>query len=288
MGVVDLVVNSAKVPSFSTYEERLHPYIVDKLNAYKNVNLVKIKDNNLLLEVGGREGVKPVAITSHLDKINHYGEQYPGELDVVVEDGQIKGQMDDAAGIGICLQMIELAQKRAYPPLVILFSEMEESTGLREHPHLLKNDGKDVGPQIGAHRLSQYIDAEGIEPAAFITIDTTPVFKGDSGVALYTEHWEKTSIMPDSVLENKIEKLKSFILSCDDQVILANGNNDYLVYGKYFGVPEKGNVPSIAIEPAIFPYHQIGEGVFVDDINRIVSILDKMLSDFDFGFNESL
>ena len=285
MNVVELIQSCAKVPSFSTYEERLHPLILDILSEIKGVKIDKIKDNNIIAYAEGNKDEKPVVITSHLDKINHYGEQFPDVLYTIAENGEIKGQMDDAAGLGICLKMLELAQYNDFLPLIVLFSEMEESTGLREHPHLLKNHGKDVGPQIGAHRLSEYIDQKNLSPAAFITIDTTPVFKGTPGVALYTEHWEKTEIMPDSELLGKVERLKTFILGCDEQIKLANGNNDYLVYGKYFGVPEKGNIPSIAIEPAIYPYHQIGEGVFVDDINRIVSVLKNLLLDFNFSFS---
>lgn len=282
MSVVDFVVESAKIPSFSTYEERLHPYIYSILSRYKDVNIVNIKDNNLLVYVGREKGVKPVVITCHLDKINHFGRDHPEILEVTINNGQVIGQMDNTAGIGICLELIRKAQNGAFPPLLVLFSEMEESTGLKHHPYLLKNNGKDVGPQIGAKRLCEYIDTQNLAPAAFITIDTTPIFKGEPGVAMYTEHWEKTGIMPDSVLKGKIDKIKSFVLSCDEEVKLANGTNDYMVYGAYFGRPEKGNVPSIALEPAIYPYHQIGEGVFVKDIERIESILDRLLMEFDF------
>ncbi|MFK7845684.1 MAG: hypothetical protein AB8G77_10310 [Rhodothermales bacterium] len=283
MSVVDFIIESAKIPSFSTFEERLHPYLYEILNECNDVNIVHIKDNNVLVEIGLKQGVKPVVVTSHLDKINHFGKDYPEVLNVEVKEGEIVGQMDDTAGIGICLNLIKKAQDNDFPPLVVLFSEMEESTGLKHHPHLLKNNGKDVGPQIGAKRLCEYIDTQNLDPVAFITIDTTPIFKGESGVALYTEHWEKTGFMPDSTLRGKIEKIKSFVLSCDSEVTLANGTNDYMVYGEYFGRPEKGNVPSIAIEPAIYPYHQIGEGVFIEDIMRIESILEKLLLNFNFS-----
>ncbi len=283
MSVVDFIVESAKIPSFSTFEERLHPYIYAILNEFYDINIVNIKDNNILVSVGLEKGVKPVVIASHLDKINHFGEDYPEALDVEVKDGQIFGQMDNTAGIGICLNLLKKAQSKDFPPLLVLFSEMEESTGLKQHPHLLKNNGQDVGPQIGAKRLCKYIDVQNLNPAAFITIDTTPVFKGDAGVAMYTEHWEKTGLMPDLALQGKIDKIKSFVLSCDAEVALANGTNDYLIYGEYFGRPEKGNVPSIAIEPAIYPYHQIGEGIFIKDIERIEFILEKLLLDFDFS-----
>ena len=203
MSLVDLIVDVAKVPSFSTYEERLHPYVLEYLGDIKGVNIVEIKDNNLLVIIGGENPGKPVAITSHLDKINHFGEQFPAELGVNVTDTEILGQMDNAVGVGVCLQLAKMAEIHDFPPLYLLFSEMEESTGLRHHPHLLKNHGKDVGPQIGANRLSEYLKAHLPLPAAFITVDTTPVFKGDSGVALYTEYWEKTGNEPNSATSSQ-------------------------------------------------------------------------------------
>ena len=278
MSIIDLIQDCAKVPSFSTYEDRLHPVIEGFLGEYDHIKLSKIKDHNLLIEVFGNRPGSPVAITAHLDKINHYGETYPEVLETSVDKGRITGQMDDAAGLGMCLKLIEMARERNYPPLLVLFSEMEESTGLREHPHLLKNQGRDVGPQIGAWRLAKHVESMDEKPACFITLDTTPVFKGEPGVALYTEHWEKTGLEPDEELLGKLEAIKSAVLAIDNDVKLANGNNDYLVYGKHFGTPAKGNIPSIALEPAIYPYHQIGEGVFIEDIERIINILDKLLA----------
>ena len=284
MSLLELIVACAKIPSFSTYEERLHPFIVDYLSDFKHVKLSEIKDNNILVEVEGKRSGKPVAITSHLDKINHFGEDFPGELEAQVLEGEIFGQMDNAVGVGMCLKLIEFAQKKEFPPLLILFSEMEESTGLKHHPHLLKNNGNDVSPQIGAKRLSQYVESQNLMPALFITVDTTPVFKGDPGVALYTEYWEKMGERPDLELLDKIEKIRNYILTRFPSVQLANGTNDYMIYGSYFGKKSRGNVPSIALEPAIFPYHQAGEKVFVKDVEKILDIIVNMLEAFNFDF----
>lgn len=285
MSLVELIVESAKVPSFSTYEERLHPFIDEYLGQFKHIKINKIKDNNILVEVEGKRGGKPVVITSHLDKINHFGVQFPEALQVEVEGEQICGQMDNSVGVGMCLNLINIAKERHFPPLLVLFSEMEESTGLRHHPHLLKNEGKDVAPQIGARRLSQYIDLHNLSPAMFITIDTTPVFKGASGVALYTEYWEKMNAEPDAELLQKIERIKKYVLSVAPSVQLSNGTNDYMIYGKHFSQQEKGNVPSIALEPAIFPYHQIGEKVFIRDVQLVQEIIIKMLENFNYKYD---
>ena len=284
MNVVNLIVSAAKIPSFSSFEERIHGFIRSVLGKYKHVEIVEINANNLLVFVNGLNDFKPVAITSHLDKINHFGEVFPDELHVELQGERIVGQMDDTAGIGLCLDLVQKAAHGKFPPLYILFSEMEESMGLKQHPHLLKNHGKDVGPQIGARRLSEYLLANNLCPATFITLDTTPVFKGDPGVALYTEAWSKGQFEPSEALLTKLEALKAFICKADPDIRLANGTNDYQVYGEYFSNPKQGDVPSIAIEPAIYPYHQIGEGVFVKDIKRIATLLDSLLLNFDFTF----
>ncbi len=284
MDIVELVCLAAKIPSFSTFEERIHDFVKGFFDTLNYVNLIEIKDNNLLVLIDGDNRLKPVAVTAHLDKINHYGVAFPDELFVEVVDGQIRGQMDDAAGIGLCLNLVQKAAHGQFPPLLILFSEMEESMGLRQHPHLLKNHGSHVGPQIGAKRLSEYIIANNLQPATFITLDTTPVFKGEPGVALYTEAWSKGDFKPSEAVLAKLEALKTFICTKDQHIRLANGTNDYQVYGTYFSNPAQGDIPSIAIEPAIYPYHQIGEGVFIDDMNRIADLLASLLLNFDFTF----
>ncbi len=286
MNLVKIIAEVAKVPSFSTFEERLHPFIVDFISDINGAEVVEIKDNNILVKIEGDNGRKAVAITSHLDKINHFGEHFPDVLKAEYDSREIMGQMDNSVGVGICLHLAKMAANESFPPLMLLFSEMEESSGLKHHPHLLKNNGRDVGPQIGAKRLSQYIEENSLHPAAFITVDTSPVFKGEPGVALYTEYWENSDCEPNEVILKKINSIKDFVLAHDPEVRLANGTNDYLVYGRHFSKPEQGNIPSIALEPAIYPYHQIGERVFIDDVKRIVALLSEMLKCFDFSYSK--
>ena len=47
MNVVELIQSCAKVPSFSTYEERLHPLILDILSEIKGVKI----DKNLRIKL---------------------------------------------------------------------------------------------------------------------------------------------------------------------------------------------------------------------------------------------
>ena len=285
MDLIKIIEECARVPSFSTYEERLHPFIYRFLSDIRGINIDLVYDNNLVINVPGKRE-NTIAITAHLDKINHYGLKYPSILDFSYQKERITGQLDDSVGIGICLHLIQKSLEQEWPNLLILFSEMEESYGLKNHPHLLKQNGAGVEPQAGAKRLCEYLSENSIKPSLFVTIDTTPIFKGEQGVALYTEHWEKTKVFPDEILEHKIALIRSFFAANNSAIKMANGNNDYLVYGRYFGCLEKGNIPSIAIEPAIFPYHQIGESIFVEDVLEIVRVMDVFLSQFDFEFGE--
>jgi hypothetical protein len=290
MDLVDVVKSCAEIPSFSSFEERIHPFIADFLSDIPGADVAKIADNNLVVTIPGVSSKKPVALTAHLDKINHFGRTYPEKLPVSLIEGRLIGQMDDAVGVGMCLYLgkeICLNDKistEKRPTLLLLLSEMEESFGLKKHPHLLKNQGLHLGPQIGAKRIAAYLDENEMTPSVFVTIDTTPLFKDRHGIALYTEHWEKTNIAPDADLLRKIEAIRSFFTEAYPSICLANGNNDYLEYGRYFGTPAKGNVPSMAIEPAIYPYHQQNEGVFVENVERIGSLLVRFLAGFDFEF----
>lgn len=279
MNLVELIIECAKIPSFSSYEDRIHGFIYDLLSKENDVVISKIKDNNIVIEVPGNSSKKAVAITAHLDKINHFGEQYPAQLFAEEKDGKIIGQMDDAVGVATALYL-GLNRKPDYPPMLLLLSEMEESFGLKKHPHLLKNEGKHLGPQIGAKRIAAYLDKNNIVPSVFITIDTTPIFKGESGTAIYTNYWEKKSDNPPQELLAKINNIKQYFTSNFSNITQANGNNDYLEYAEYFASKNKGSVPSIALEPAIFPYHQARESVFVKDVERITEMIDSFLLNY--------
>ncbi len=279
MDLVELIVKCAEIPSFSSYEDRFHDFIFNLFCDDKEVVINKVKDNNLILKIPGNKDKKTVAITAHLDKINHFGEAYPERLFVEVKDGKIIGQMDDAVGVAIALHLA-LNRKPNYPPLLILSSEMEESFGLKKHPHLLKNEGKHLGPQIGAKRIAAYLDKYNMAPAAFITIDTTPIFKGEPGTGIYTDYWEKKGGKPKDKLISKIKDIRQFLLHEYPDLIVANGNNDYLEYAAYFASKNKGYIPSIALEPAIFPHHQQKESVFIENVIRIEEMIDYFLLNY--------
>ncbi|MEX0772217.1 MAG: hypothetical protein WEB89_11150 [Balneolales bacterium] len=275
--LLNLIGEIAEIPSFSSFEEVIHPYIFEKTEPIPGIKVHRVHDNNLVLEIPGTPKAKPIALSAHLDKINHFGENPPDTLPFRQTSDYLEGQMDDSVGLGICLALALQSRFEYFPPLLVLLSEMEEGFGLRKHPHLLKNKGKGYHHGIGAERISEFLVKEDKLPAAVITVDTTPLFKGEPGMVLYSEHWQFTKTTPSegekSVTKNLVDKL----LRVDPNITLFNNTNDYLTYGKYLNTPAGPPVPSVAIEPAIFPYHQKNERVFVDDIQKVYANLKSFL-----------
>lgn len=195
MGFLDTVLGhiseTAKVPSFSTYEERLHPYIERVMRNYTDAEKVAVPGNNLIFRLSGHpaNAERTVALAAHLDKINHYGPDFPDELPVRQTPGYIEGAMDDCTGLGILLGVAEKSTEIEYlPSLLFFFSEMEESKGLKEHPELLKGNGRGYNHGMGARRIGKTCIEQEWIPDEIITLDTTPLFKGKQGVALYSKH----------------------------------------------------------------------------------------------------
>lgn len=263
----------ARIPSFSSYEERLHPYVLQLAQTTSGVRSVDVAGNNLFLKVPGSDRRPPIALTAHLDKINHYGEDYPEELPVTVTDEYIEGAMDNTVGLGICLTLMQLSRTYDFPRLYLFLSEMEESYGLKHHPQLLKNNGKGRHHGMGAERLAHACINNATRPSEVITVDTTPLFKGERGVALYSKHWEYNEMEPSEQLIEKTRETVERFQEIDPEIVLANNTNDYLHYGKIFNQSDRYTVPSLALEPAIFPYHQKGERVFLSDIERVLKLL---------------
>lgn len=280
MDTLDLILEIARIPSFSSYEERLHPFIEAYLEEIPGADLEIISENNILIEIPGRRNIAPIALTAHLDKINHFGRDITEQLPVRKTTTKLIGQMDDSVGLGICLSILKKSESANFPPMYLLFSEMEESTGLKENPSLLKNGGKNLHSGIGAERLSEYLLKAQLVPYQIITIDTSPLFKGEPGVALYSEHWEKNGLTPSEELKEMTEKVKEAFRDVYEKVHFSNNTNDYLTYGKYFNQNSVRPLVSVALEPSIFPYHQKDEEVFIDDIKRTEDILCEYLETF--------
>ncbi|MCX7835645.1 MAG: hypothetical protein N2450_06195 [bacterium] len=274
--VLDWVIKVAEIPSFSSFEERLHPLIF-RANKQIQASIKIIHTRNLLLTIPATAKGRPIALTAHLDKINHFGKDIKRKLKVQLSEQKLCGLLDDAVGVGILLYIGSIAHSFPHPPLYLLFSEMEESTGLKKTPHLLRNHGKRLKHGIGAQKLSAYLIKNQLFPQLFITIDTTPLFRGKPGIALYSRHWELNSIVPSKTLIRKTVQLENQIRKLYPSIQLYNNTNDYLEYGKQFA---PFSIPSIALEPAIYPYHCANEEVYLNDIQDITDLLIRLINHY--------
>ncbi|MBN1697663.1 MAG: hypothetical protein JW881_09130 [Spirochaetales bacterium] len=271
MNVIDIITECAAVPSFSTMEDRLHPLIEGFARSMPGAVLTRVPENNLLLTLPGAQDAPPLALTAHLDKINHFGHPIPENLPVTSDGEKIKGQLDDAAGVGICLYMGLLTASNNFPPLYLLFSEMEEYG-----PYEIPGEGM-WSSGVGAFRLSRHLIQTKRYPALVITIDTTPTFKGKHGVALYSRFWELCGLHPSRKLVAVTEQIERLVFSIVPEVRHENNTNDYVTYGKCFAVSAHDPLPSVALEPAIHPCHTKGEEIFIRDIYTVTILLTELL-----------
>lgn len=280
---LQLIQACAEVPSFSSYEDRIHPLIQELVDRCPQATLIPVPRHNLLIKVQGRDDVPPVALSAHLDKIDHFHEEGtptnpPARLPVSVGSQEITGQMDDTVGVGMALSLMFQSSLERFPTLYLLFSEMEESFGLKRHPERLFAGGAGLHSGVGAERLSAYVLEHLPLPSRVITIDTTPLFRGEPGVALYSKHWEKNGLVASEALQQATTELEQWALSTDPHLHLANNTNDYLTYGRCFNQQQNAHViPCVAVEPAIYPYHQQNERVFLGDIVRAEQLVKALI-----------
>lgn len=262
--LVSLIELLARIPSFSSYEERLHP-AVQSFAREKSLTLSPVADRNLLVRKK-KDSAPIVYLAAHLDKINHFGEQAPKLLDFSEDGGKLRGLLDDAVGIAIALLlMAEYDQDE----VGVLLSELEESTGLKQHPHLMRNQGDGLVHGQGARTLSHYLVEEQILPELIVTVDVTPKFKGDPGTALYSNHWEYHKKEPSDQYLLSASIVTKRVSNIAPACMHLNNTNDYLIYGEEL---QKHGVHSIALEPSIFPYHKADEEVFVSDLMEVLRI----------------
>jgi hypothetical protein len=279
--LLDLICLLAQVPSFSSFEERIHPHVLAAAAQISGVEAEVVDVRNLLLRVPGDEARRPVALSAHLDKVNHFDRHHNDPLPVERTGQKLRGLLDDAVGVGICLYLGLVAATESFPPLYIMLSELEEGTGLREHPWLLRGAGHDLEHSAGARRLSRRLVDRGDVPRAVITIDLSPRLEGEPGVCLYTDHWEHTKVEPSDALREHTEALAAALLDLDPDLVRTNGTNDYMTYGQLLNsITDEDCRPvvSVALEPSIWPYHVPHEEVFTRDLGRVVDILVRFLN----------
>jgi hypothetical protein len=277
---IDIITRVAEIPSFTTFEERLIPFIEQIASSVLGAESTRVVENNLVVKVPGNPAKPTIALTAHLDKINHFGKDWKDLLPVSVTADKIVGQLDDSVGVGLCLSIMQQSPRGDFPPMLFLFSEMEEGSGLKYHPEWLRGGGEGVHSGLGAERISEYLLLNNLVPDQVITIDTTPLFKGEPGLAIYTDHWEKNGLIPTPDLISATEKMYQCFIEIDPGLLKYNNTNDYLAYGLKLNQDPTHPVTSIALEPAIFPYHQPGEEVFLSDIVRLEKCLVEYLGKY--------
>ncbi len=253
-------------------ENRLLPVIESVARSIGNATIEYVPDNNIIISVPGKAGIPPVALTAHLDKINHFGDPREEKLPIAVRGNKLIGQLDDSAGVGICLSLIRKSARADFPRILVLLSEMEECGGYED------SDDSELFHGIGACRISQYLMDTQRTPGMFVTIDTSPQFGGERGVALYTRFWDKCSLMPGDRLVAKSEAIARYLTGKFPFLTHTNGSNDYINYGMLFNANTDEPVPSLAIEPAIYPCHKPGEEIFVSDIKNTVRVASALLT----------
>lgn len=271
-----LTTQIARQPSFTTFEGRLDKLIRQYCSQISDLEVIPVPANNYIIRWPGKNpDARPIALTAHLDKINHSDGPHADELPVIIEGDELVGQLDDAAGVAICIHLLAECQHiRNCPPIMVLLSEMEEISGY-ENAALLKKGGLGVDLSPGAHRIADYLLNHEVIPQLVITVDTSAALGRTGGVLLYTDFWEfegtSSQDQPQELLE-KTRKLRDKILK-NPMVTLTNGRNDYVTYGSRFNTQKGHIVPSIAIEPAIFPLHGKNERIKRDDLAEASSII---------------
>ena len=288
--LMELIMKIAKVPSFTTYEFRLHPFIEEFCKSI-GAKPVFIDDSNIMVETHGT-GELSVALSAHLDKNDYWsarGKMQPKEIRSGIREEErglrLRGLLDDAVGIGVCLHLLKQSSRRKFPPLKILFSECEESffrrrlTRDKRHNNGESKNGDEFYNGMGARRLSAHLIEQGKIPAAVVVVDVTPLFDGEPGIALYSRPWEIHGGHVTSELENQTEVLVDEFHKLCPRLEDENNTNDYAVYGYELN---KGDsvVPCFALEPSVKCYHSPREKVYVDDITETAEVLGGFLEWF--------
>jgi 23S rRNA A2030 N6-methylase RlmJ len=286
--LMHLVCELARVPSFTGFEDRLKPLIEQydsnlftSSNKAAPITITPIAHNNLIIQwQGNRQDLPPIALTAHLDKTNHFGTPDIKELAVAIENDEIVGQLDDAVGVALCLHILsECLHIKDCPPIMLLLSEMEEK-GNYPDDELLKSNGQEVELSPGAHRIADYLIQQNRLPEAVITFDTTAVFEKTGGIAVYPAFWDMEGSSAGDQPQELVDRtnvLVDIIRKIQPSVHLANGANDYVTYGSRFNERQGNDIPSIAIEPAIWPIHAIGERMKIEDIHSVAEIAIKLI-----------
>lgn len=282
MDTLEIIEKIARIPSFTSYEERLHPFIYDFCDELRipGLEIIRVPENNLVIRIPGKRKGRLIALTAHLDKIDHFDESDKKELDFDNEGEKMTGLLDDAVGVGVILSLMQQYHSHEFFDIYLLFSECEEGLSLRKNREKLNTHADTLTPMIGSERISNYLIQNEIAPDIVVTVDVTPKFEGSEGIAVYDTFWTGKNYKPSEQLTEKTRSVTDYFRRRDVNILFSHNMNDYINYGMilnaHFNKQEK-EIVSIAIEPAVYPIHTHNESVYINDIRKIEELLLNLL-----------
>lgn len=282
METLEIIEEIAKIPSFTAREERLHPFIYEFCEGLRieGLEIIPVPQNNLVIRIPGKKSGRVIALTAHLDKIDHFEAENKTQLEFNNNGEKITGLLDDAVGMGIILGLMQRYHQLEFFDIYLLLSECEEGFSLRKNRHKLNVHADTLTPQIGSERISQYLIQNAIAPDLIVTVDVTPKFAGRPGVAVYDSFWSGKIYKPSEELLMKTRSVTDYFRRRDVNILFSHNVNDYINYGLMLNAhynPKGKEIVSIAIEPAVYPYHSHAESVYIADIIKIEELLPNLL-----------
>jgi len=279
---LEIIEEIAKIPSFTAREERLHPFIYKFCDSLKipGLEIVPVTGNNLVVRIPGKRKGRVIALSAHLDKIDHFGGQEKEVLDFSNDGVKITGLLDDAVGVGIILGLMQQYHSHEFFDVFLLFSECEEGVRPRNATAEEISMAKSLTAMIGSERISRYLIENNIAPDIVATVDVTPKFAGSEGIAVYETFWSGKIYKPSEELLMKTRSVTDYFRRRDVNILFSHNVNDYINYGLMLNAhynPKGKEIVSIAIEPAVYPYHSHAESVYIADIIKIEELLPNLL-----------
>jgi len=244
MELFDIIADLAKIPSWTTREERTYYYIEQfvKKNLPAQTQII-ISMKSLIIQIPGNPALQPVALSAHLDKKDHWHDPNLKQLDNFYETAdRLYGSLDDAAGVGCCLYLAALCNGLTNPPLYLFLTEMEE-VGL-----------------IGTAHISLFFckNAYLPPPGLIVNMDLCPQFGDKPGIAFSSE--EKNPLyLP-------------FCRQIRSDICRSEGISDVLTYHVFFT-----ETTVFGIDAAICNLHTKLESCYKQDLKDVLKIAQQIL-----------
>jgi len=245
MKLFDIIADLAKIPSWTTQEERIFPYIEQFIRKNMPIDTqMFVAKKSLIIQVPGNLALKPVALAAHLDKRDHWHDSDLKQLDNFNETAdRLYGSLDDAAGVGCCLYLAAHCDGVTNPPFYLFLTEMEE-IGL-----------------VGTAHISWFFDTHTalLPPGLIVNIDLSPQFGDKPGIAFSSEE-ENPVYLP-------------FCRKTRADICRSEGISDAMVYEHFF----KDTTTVIGLDPAVCGMHTKVESCYKQDLEDVVKIVQLIL-----------